>query len=451
MWSRLTQLFARGHIQHHRIRGAAVTVLLVRLVEGAACWTILTWFFREVISSPWTLHLTFIAYACANLGLFALHRRAALTQALVWVDIAVNLLPMALALHWSGGVYSPLLPVFVIKIGSYGLIYGADIGLQSLAATGIIAASLAVIEQLGWAPTETVGQVPEIVRQRLTLTFAGLIFAVGCGGGLRFFRLLQDREARLAEALAEKDRLYQESLQHERHLRQLSRRMMEVSEQTMRHVARELHDDLGQALTAVKIDLGLIDRGLPVDSQARPQVQEVREQIGTVLQSVRNLSQLLRPAVLDDLGLIAAIQSFVTRFGNRTSIDVRLQVPPAETRLPRAIEVALYRALQEALTNVARHAGARHVNIRLSIDGDVATLEIRDDGCGFDAAVFLRNPPHDHGMGVLGMRERVATYGGRFTIQSEPGAGTRVELMIPLAASTEEPEETHGEDSRFVG
>src|SRR5665811_2610498 len=73
MWSRLTQLFTRGHIQHHRIRGAAVTVLLVRLVEGAACWTILTWFFREVISSPWTLHLTFIAYACANLGLFALH------------------------------------------------------------------------------------------------------------------------------------------------------------------------------------------------------------------------------------------------------------------------------------------------------------------------------------------------------------------------------------------
>jgi signal transduction histidine kinase len=451
MWSQLTALFVRGHIQHHRIHGAALVVLLVRLGEGAASWTILRWFFREAISPPWALHVTFIAYACANLGLFTLHRREALTQGLVWLDIAVNLLPMGMALYWSGGVYSPLLPVFVIKIGSYGLIYGADVGLQSLAATGLIAAILAVCEQLGWAPTASVEQVSQIVRQRLTLAFAGLIFAVGCGGALRFFRILQDREARLAEALAEKGRLYQESLLHERHLRQLSRRMMEVSERTMRHVARELHDDLGQALTAVRIDLGLIDRELPGNSQARAQVQQVREQISTALQGMRNLSQLLRPPVLDDLGLVAAIQSFVSRFGARTEIDVRLQVPPAETRLPRVIEVALYRALQEALTNVARHAGAHQVSIQLIVDGDVATLEIRDDGCGFDASGFVHNPPDDSGMGILGMRERVATYGGRFIIESQPGAGTRVELMIPLAAATAEPEEGHGEDSRLVG
>jgi signal transduction histidine kinase len=113
--------------------------------------------------------------------------------------------------------------------------------------------------------------------------------------------------------------------------------------------------------------------------------------------------------------------------------------------------VALYRALQEALTNVARHANARHAFVRLYTAGDAATLEIRDDGCGFDASAFLRNPPHDHGMGVLGMRERVATYGGRFTIESQPDAGTRVELTIPLAAAAAESEEEHGEDSRLVG
>ncbi len=255
----------------------------------------------------------------------------------------------------------------------------------------------------------------------------------------------------MAEALAEKDRLYQESLQHERHLRQLSRRMMEVSEHTMRRVARELHDDLGQALTAVKIDLGLIDRELGAHSQARSQVQQVREQISTALQSVRNQSQLLRPAVLDDLGLVAAIQTFVSRFGNRTEIAVRVQVPPAETRLPPAIEVALSRGLQEALTNVARHAQAKHVGIRLSIDSEAAMLEIGDDGCGFDAAAFMRNPPYDHGMGILGMRERVTAYGGRFSIESHPGAGTRVERTIPLVAATKQPEGEYDEDSRLVG
>jgi signal transduction histidine kinase len=451
MWSRLTGLFVRAQVQHHRIYGAAVVVLLVRLVEGAACWTILQWYFIDAIDPPWALHVTFITYAFANLGLFTLHRRKALTPGLVWLDIAVNQLPMGLALYWSGGVYSPLLPVFVIKIGSYGLIYGADVGVQSLVATGFIAILLAVAEQLGLTPTASVEEVSLLVRQRLTLGFAGLIFAVGCGGALRFFRILQDRETRLAEALSEKDRLYQESLLQERHLRQLSRRMMDVSERTMRHVARELHDDLGQALTAVRIDLGLIDRGLPASSQTRAQVQQVREQIGTALQSVRNLSQLLRPAVLDDLGLVAAIQSFVSRFGARAEIDVHLQLPPAETRLPRPIEVALYRALQEALTNVARHAGAHQVGIQLSIGPDVATLAIHDDGCGFDAVAFARNPPRDRGMGILGMRERVATYGGRFTVESHPGKGTRVELTIPLAAATVEAEEEYGDDSRLVG
>jgi len=451
MWSSALELFVRGHIQHRRIAAAATAVLFVRLVEGAASWTILLWFFGAAIRPLWLLHVTFIAYALANLGLFVLHRREAMTQAVVWLDIGVNLLAMGVALYWSGSLYSPLLPVFVIKICSYGLIYGADVGLQSLAATGILAALLVVSEQLGWAPTESVEQVSTLVRQRLTFAFAGLIFTVGCGGGLRFFRILQDREARLAEALAEKDRLYQESQQHERHLRQLSRRMMEVSERTMRRVARELHDDLGQALTAMKLDLGMVDRELTANNQARAQLQAVRDQISTALQSVRNLSQLLRPAVLDDLGLVAAIESFVSRFGERTHIEVRRQLPPAETRLPRPIEVALYRALQEALTNVARHARARHVSIQLSIDGDIATLAIRDDGCGFDAAVLAHDPPHDRGMGILGMRERVATYGGRFSIESRPGQGTRVELVIPLAAASAQPEEEHGEDPRLVG
>lgn len=425
-------------------------ILAVRLLEGAICWLVLYWFFRGVTVSRWAVDLNFAAYALANVVLFVAHRRQALTPGLVWLDIIANMLPIATAAQWSGGIYSPLLPAFVMKIGSYGLIYGADIGVQSLAAIGIIAAVLQAGEWMGFAPASTIEPIPLFMRMRLTLAFSGFICAVACGLGMRTFRILQDREMRLAEAVGEKDRLYQESLRHQEDLRRLSRKMMEVSERTMRQLARELHDDLGQALTAVKIDLGFVDRELPADSPLRGPVREARDQIGTVLQSVRNLSQLLRPAVLDDLGVVAAMQSYTTSFSERTRIPVALETPPPETRLPRPLEVTLYRVLQEALTNVARHARAQHVRVRLQLTGDTVRLQINDDGCGFDSATALQNPPHDHGMGVIGMRERVATYGGRFTIASQLGAGTRVELAITLTEPIEA-EEADAEDSRLVG
>jgi len=211
-----------------------------------------------------------------------------------------------------------------------------------------------------------------------------------------------------------------------------------------------LHDDLGQALTAVRLDLGLVARELPAGDPLRSRVTEAREQIGSVLQSVRSLSQLLRPAVLDDLGLVPAMQSFIARFGDRTGIAVTVDAPPPETRFPRPVEVALYRVLQEALTNVARHANARHVGVRLRVDSERAELEVHDDGCGFDAKTFLQSPTPDYSMGVIGMRERVATYGGRFEIESQPGNGTRIALAIPLVEAAES-DEDYGEDSRLVG
>jgi signal transduction histidine kinase len=451
MWSRVAQIALRARIQHRRIRGAAGGILAVRLLEGAAAWAVLCWFFGRVTVPMWAVHVNFTVYGVANLLLFRTHRRQTLTPRLVWFDIAANLLPMAAAAHWSGGIYSPLVPIFVLKIGNYALVYGVDVGVQSLAATAACAMGLAAIEYAGFGPAQSLEGVPFVVRQRLTLAFAGLIFAIGVGGSFRLFRTLQEREARLADVVREKDRLYQESLRHQQHLRRLSRRIMQVSEGTMRRLARELHDDLGQALTAIKMDLGLIDRALSADSPVRPHVREVREQIGLVLQSVRNLSQLLRPAVLDDLGLVPAIESYITRFSERTGILVTLEAPTPETRLPRALEVALYRVLQEALTNVARHAAAPHVRVHLGTSREAVALEIADDGCGFDAARFLEAPPADHGMGVLGMRERVATYGGRFAIESAPGAGTRVALTISLAQGTAALEEDDGADARLAG
>jgi signal transduction histidine kinase len=227
--------------------------------------------------------------------------------------------------------------------------------------------------------------------------------------------------------------------------------MMQASERTMQRLAHELHDDLGQALTSVKMQLGLIERGLPSESAIRPPLAEARGQVGSLLQSVRNLSQLLRPAVLDDLGLVPAMQSYVTRFSERTGTAVRLHCGSPDTRLPAPIEVALYRVLQEALTNIARHAEARQVDVQLTVDAETAALRIRDDGRGFDAAAFLENPPAGHGMGVLGMRERVATYGGRFDVRSRPGQGTVVELSISLTQPIQDTDDDSGEDSRLAG
>jgi signal transduction histidine kinase len=440
-----------GQIHHRRIRAAAAALLIVRALEGMACWLIVFFYYCPLTAPAWAAHLTFGAYLAANLLLFPCQRRQQLTPGWVWFDIAANLLPIALAAHWSGGLYSPLVPAFVLKIVSYGLIYGADIGMQTLAATITAGLVLLGLDLAGWVPTPGVQQVSLLVRQRLILAFEGLIFGIIIGGGLHFFRILQDRESRLAETVGEKDSLYQQSLQHQASLRRLSRGMMQVSERTLHRLARELHDDLGQALTAVRMDLGLVERELGPAHPVRDHVHEARDQIGAILQSVRNLSQLLRPAVLDDLGLVPAIQSYIARFAERTELAVRLEVPPAETRLPRPIEVAVYRVLQEALTNVARHAHATQVHVCLGVADGAVELSVHDNGNGFDAPAFLQRPIADRGMGVIGMRERVATYGGQFAVDSGPGRGTRIELTIPLSAANEELDEDYGEDSRLVG
>jgi signal transduction histidine kinase len=421
------------------VQGLWAALLFFRLLEGVACWAILTWFYVRPADATWALHLNFIVYAVGNLALSFVHRRGALDPASGWFDVAVNVLPMTFAAHWSGGLYSPFVPLFVLKIAVYTVVYGVDVGWQSLTATALAA--------LTWFLVGDHAAIAPPAHRELSLAFEVLAYGIIIGGALKFFPVLEDRERRLAVTAREKDELYQQSMRQQTHLRRLSQGMMRVSERTMRRIAHELHDDLGQALTAVKMDLGLIERELDDASEIRGRVRDAREQIGGVLQEVRNLSQLLRPAALDDLGLVPAMESFVNRFGERNAVSVELHAPPPETRLPRSMELALYRVLQEGLTNVARHAKARRVQVSLRVE-DVVTLRIQDDGCGFDAAGFLRSPPQGHGMGVFGMRERVASYGGQFVIESHEGAGTDVRLSIPLGAGADELEEDDEEDPR---
>jgi signal transduction histidine kinase len=257
-----------------------------------------------------------------------------------------------------------------------------------------------------------------------------------------------DREARtpdldLAGALASQAAaalanagLFETARRHEAELRKLSQVRVQLQEESLRSLSRELHDGVGQVLTAIKMDLGMIERSSTVDPhELQLRVREAREQVTELLQEVRTMSQLLRPSMLDDFGLVPTLQWLVEKFTARTRIAVDLHTPPAETRLPPAIEVLLYRVTQEAMTNVVKHAHATHVEVTFEVRDGHATLIVADDGVGFDIERFRRTPAAG-GVGLLGMRERVAYYHGRIEFKSRPQAGMRIVLSIPIGDST---------------
>lgn len=225
--------------------------------------------------------------------------------------------------------------------------------------------------------------------------------------------------------------LFETARRHETELRKLTGMRMQLQEESLRSLSRELHDGVGQVLTAIKMDLGMIERTLADDAALRDRVREVREQVMELVQEIRTMSQLLRPSMLDDFGLIPTLQWLTEKFSTRTRITVDVRTPPPELRLPGVIEVLLYRVTQEALTNVMKHAKARRVEIDLRVTDAEVALTIADDGVGFDVERFRRTPAVG-GVGLLGMRERVAHYSGHIDIRSRPGGGVRIMLTLPL-------------------
>ncbi len=199
-------------------------------------------------------------------------------------------------------------------------------------------------------------------------------------------------------------------------LEQLTRLTLRAQEDERRRIARELHDEAGQVLTAVKIELDLDGR------------REASEMVGRALAQVRDLSNLLRPSVLDDLGLLPALRALVEDFGRRTRIDVALDTSAAPRAVPPEHEVVIYRVVQEALTNVARHAEARQVRVGLASEDGGLRLTIEDDGRG------LAGEPTPH-LGLLGMRERLTEIGGTLAVVASPSSGFRLEAVIPPGAT----------------
>jgi signal transduction histidine kinase len=205
-----------------------------------------------------------------------------------------------------------------------------------------------------------------------------------------------------------------------------------VQEEERRRIARELHDETAQSLASLLLGLSGLQSARNVKA-ARAQARELHQVATRALAEVRRLAWGLRPSVLDDLGLAAALARYASEFGRSREIEVEVDAARlGEARMPAAVETALYRIMQEALSNVARHAAARRVRVQVARFGAMVSMAIVDDGLGFDPERPPAPATAAHGLGIHTMRERAVVLNGTLTIESAPGRGTRVGVEIPL-------------------
>src|SRR6266480_3983777 len=193
----------------------------------------------------------------------------------------------------------------------------------------------------------------------------------------------------------------------------------------------EAIDDTSQVLTSLLISLAILE-GSITTQEARDRIADTRKLAHQTLRAIRNLSIDLRPSALDDLGLLPALRWYVKEYQQKCSIVVEFAAHGFKERLPAEVETALYRIVQESLTNTARHAYAHKVLITMKEDADAVYATIADDGCGFDVGAVQKSPDHDRGLGLAGMNERAVLLDGSLSIHSGPGHGTTIEVHIPL-------------------
>ncbi len=226
----------------------------------------------------------------------------------------------------------------------------------------------------------------------------------------------------------------EEALQASREqMRALAGHLQEVREEERTNIAREIHDELGGALTGLKIDFSLLTRAAlkikdeTVRTSLLAGMDSMIKSVDSTIQTVRRIAMELRPGVLDDLGLVAALEWQLKDFEKRTGIRCEFFPPVEDISLDADLSTALFRIFQEALTNVARHSGATEVCVRLRADADSSALEVEDNGKGIEKEKILSSKS----LGLLGMRERTQMFGGRITVTGTPGIGTKVTVEIP--------------------
>lgn len=283
----------------------------------------------------------------------------------------------------------------------------------------------------------------ELVRRFSVARAACIPIKASAGQVLGFFELHRDlsqppfswQDAMFLESLAnttavaiENARLLSDLEAKSQEIRTLSAHNVTILEDERRHIARELHDEAGQALVGVKLGLQVMARLVPVEQFAlREQLDHLREQVNGATARIKDLARRLRPPTLDQLGLEIALRQLAIEYSLRAGFEVDLDfdLSPIAASAASTVEIAIYRIAQEALTNVAAHSGARRVRMSLIAECGRLCLSVADDGCGFDPSSVR------HGLGLLGMRERVGMFGGELTMAALPGEGTTVEVCFP--------------------
>jgi signal transduction histidine kinase len=227
--------------------------------------------------------------------------------------------------------------------------------------------------------------------------------------------------------------LLEKSFQLQEQLRRISHKVLSAHEEERKEISRELHDEIGQSLTGVNITLATLGREATINARGlRKKIERTQRLVEKSMNAVQRFARELRPPVLDDLGLIPALHSYMKEFAKRNRVRVRCTAIAAVERLDTGKRTVLYRVVQEALTNVAKHAQATRVSVKITrqLDGALR-LEIHDNGKSFQVQRVLLGKGKKR-LGLLGMRERVEMVGGAFAVESAPGRGTTIQAQIPL-------------------
>jgi len=294
-------------------------------------------------------------------------------------------------------------------------------------------------QQLNAGNEEVLGLLKKFQARLLITLFAALALGLGMTAfsTRRILGLEAQANARYEEAVAARSQL-----------KDLSARLVQTQETERRALSRELHDEVGQSLSAVLIELRNLSTGMGVRSEewSRSQVDSIRGLVEGAIRVVRNMALLLRPSMLDDLGLIPALKWQAREVSKRTSMDVSVAADLHGDDLPDEYKTCIYRVVQEALHNCSAHAHAKNVRIRVQQESNRLTLSIQDDGQGFDSRQVK-------GLGLLGIQERVARLEGKCGVQSEPGRGTTLFIELPAGSLLRESrnEEVRETDSHPVG